>query len=184
MLDLETLGTTPDSAILAIGAVIFDPLAKTFGPEFYQAIDLTSSSEFGRIDPETVKWWMKQSYEAKSVFSDRNAQTLEDALQLFSQFVAAHGGNELRIWGNGAGFDNVILAYAYRACKLALPWNFRFDRDVRTIVELGIEAMGINPKTNQAARGIAHNALDDAKFQAQYVSDIYCSLMQHQSHQR
>lgn len=184
MLDLETLGTTPDSAIVAIGAVIFDPFTKTFGPEFYQAVDLTSSSEFGRVDPETIKWWMKQTNEAKSVFTDKNACSLEDALQSFSLFITSHGGNDVRIWGNGSGFDNVILAHAYRACKLALPWDFRFDRDVRTIVELGIETIGINPKTNQTARGVAHNALDDAKFQAKYVSDIYYALMHHHSHQR
>ena len=183
MLDLETLGTTPDSAILAIGAVIFDPLTKAIGPEFYQAIDVTSSSEFGKIDPETIKWWMAQSYEAKTVFSDKNASSLGDALQQFSQFVAANEGHELRVWGNGAGFDNVILAYAYRACNMAIPWNFRFDRDVRTIVELGTEILGINPKSNLRVRGVAHNALDDAKFQAKYVSDIYSALMQHQSRQ-
>ena len=178
MLDLETLGTTPDSAILAIGAVIFDPLTKTCGPEFYQVVDITSSSRFGKMDPETIKWWMAQGREARNVFSDSNAVLLEEALQLFSWFVATNGGHELRVWGNGAGFDNVILTYAYRACGLTPPWNFRFDRDVRTIVELGIEVLGINPKKNQTTRGVAHNALDDAKFQARYVSNIYCALMQ------
>lgn len=173
MLDLETLGTTPDSAILAIGAVIFDPLSQEIGEEFYQAVDITSSSQFGKIDPETLKWWMAQSADAKLVFSDEKACPLELALQRFSQFVMANGGNELRVWGNGSGFDNVILAYAYRACGIAIPWSFRLDRDVRTIVDLGRELFGTSPKTNMTFKGIAHNALDDARFQAEYVSEIY-----------
>ena len=39
MLDLETMGKSPDAAITAIGAVIFDVEGRSLGGEFYYALD-------------------------------------------------------------------------------------------------------------------------------------------------
>ena len=45
--DLETMGTKPDAAITAIGAVAFDLKSKTLGKEFYVVVDLASSMAAG-----------------------------------------------------------------------------------------------------------------------------------------
>ena len=44
MLDLETMGTQPDAAIVAIGAVEFDLEAAQLGRRFYQPVTLDSAA--------------------------------------------------------------------------------------------------------------------------------------------
>ncbi len=57
MLDLETWGTAPGSALRSIGAVFFDLDGKT-GETFYRNIDKQSCLDAGlKIDPATVSWW-------------------------------------------------------------------------------------------------------------------------------
>ena len=181
MLDLETMSTSSNAAIIAIGAVFFNPLNGT-GAEFYQAVDLASSSQYGEIDSETQKWWDKQSEAARAVFNDEHKTTLHHALERFSFWVNAHCSKDEKgsvnqiVWGNGCGFDNVILGNAYKALGMRQPWFFSNDRDVRTMVDLGRQLLNIDPKTDLAIDGTAHNALDDAKFQARYVSAIYQAL--------
>ena len=59
MLDLETMGNTSDSAIIAIGACYFDPKTGKIEGEFYKEISLESAVKYGgKVDPSTVVWWM------------------------------------------------------------------------------------------------------------------------------
>ncbi len=70
MLDLETMGNTPTSAIIAIGAVRFD---KKIKGKFYGVIDLESCLEDGlTVDASTIMWWMQQSDAARKAFEQRN----------------------------------------------------------------------------------------------------------------
>ena len=60
MIDLESLGTKPGSALVALGAVKFgngEILA-----EFYERIDVESCVQLGlEMDTSTVMWWLKQA---------------------------------------------------------------------------------------------------------------------------
>ena len=116
MLDLETMGNGPRAAIVAIGAVEFDPETGTVGERFYQAVDLaTAVSMGGEMDASTVLWWMQQGDEARAAFAKGGAH-LSKALMDFSTWLHERGApDDVRVWGNGAAFDNVILASAYRA---------------------------------------------------------------------
>lgn len=180
MLDLETMGNGSNAAIVAIGAVLFDPYSGTTTAEFYQEIKLTSAVHYGEMDASTVEWWMQQSDEARALFSKENQSnrlTLKDALTEFSEWM--NQGAEFKnrmVWGNGSGFDNTILGNAYKAARLRQPWPFYGDRDVRTMVDLGRQLRGANPKRDLPFDGVAHNALDDAKHQAKYVSAIWHAL--------
>lgn len=182
MLDLETMGSGSKAAIVSIGAVFFDPLTGDIGAEFYQVVSLNSSAHYGELDPSTVIWWMQQSEEARAVFKDESKTTLKAALESFSNWINEHcdlndkDKPEAVVWGNGATFDNVIMGNAYKATRLRQPWAFYNDRDVRTIVDLGRQLRGVDPKKDLELEGTAHNALDDAKFQVRYVSEIYKSL--------
>lgn len=176
MIDLETLSTAHDAAIISLGAVLFDPQKNQLGNEFYRVIKLSNQSADGVIDADTMSWWMKQSNEARAVFWDKNAIYLQEALIDFSDFVERYCGQDAQVWGNGATFDNIILGSAYRRHELRQPWNFRNDRDVRTVVELGRTLRNIDPKRSGTIEGIAHHALDDARFQAQYICTIYEAL--------
>ncbi|KTI48834.1 hypothetical protein ASV03_04715 [Enterobacter hormaechei subsp. steigerwaltii] len=177
MLDMETLGVSVSAPIISIAAVFFDPKTDSLGESFYKIITLESSLANGSIEPRTLAWWMAQSDEARRVFNDTSAVMLKDALYQFSEFVNSNGNTEpLQVWGNGASFDNAIIANAYRHFGLELPWPFRNDRDVRTIVTLCEELKNVNVLNMIEREGIHHNALDDAIYQARYVSLAYALL--------
>ncbi|EIV3811482.1 3'-5' exoribonuclease [Klebsiella aerogenes] len=180
MVDLETMGKKSNAPIVSIGAVIFDPATGFLGETFYKVVSLESAVSWGaEIDPSTVIWWMKQSSEARSEIANDNAIQLDDALLQFSEFVFENipGDCETaQIWGNGATFDNTILRSSFERACLECPWDYRNDRDVRTMVELG-KAIGFDAKTSIPFEGERHNALADAQHQARYVSAIWQRLI-------
>ncbi|HHT0275075.1 TPA: 3'-5' exoribonuclease domain-containing protein [Klebsiella oxytoca] len=180
MVDLETMGKKSDAPIVSIGAVIFNPETGFLGETFYKVVSLESAVSWGaEIDPSTVIWWMKQSSEARSEIANDNAIQLDDALLQFSEFVFENipGGCETtQIWGNGASFDNTVLRSSFERACLDYPWDYRNDRDVRTMVELG-KAIGFDAKTSIPFEGERHNALADAQHQARYVSAIWQRLI-------
>lgn len=180
MVDLETMGKKSDAPIVSIGAVIFDPETGFLGETFYKVVSLESAVSWGaEIDPSTVIWWMKQSSEARSEIANDNAIQLDDALLQFSEFVFENipGGCETaQIWGNGATFDNTVLRSSFERACLECPWDYRNDRDVRTMVELG-KAIGFDAKTSIPFECERHNALADAQHQARYVSAIWQRLI-------
>lgn len=174
MIDLETLGVTTTAPVVSIGAVFFDVDTATTGNRFYQAITLDSAMGHGVVESSTLRWWLQQSERARAVFSDANALTFSQALTEFSAFVADNvQGEEFEVWGNGSSFDNAILANCYARLSMPLPWKFRNDRDMRTIIALCKELKGIDPLEAIERIGIHHNALDDAFFQAQSVINAY-----------
>ncbi|MDM3073908.1 exonuclease [Citrobacter sp. Cf145] len=179
MVDMETMGNSPDAPIVSIGAVFFDPSTGNTGAEFYQVVSLESSMSFGmKPDASTIQWWLKQSSEARSAILVDEAMGLLETLELLADFIAenaANGNHTVQLWGNGCSFDNVILrrAYALTDTPFAVPfWN---DRDVRTMVELG-KSVGINPRYDIPFEGDMHNALSDARHQVKYVSAIWQRL--------
>jgi len=157
MLDLETLATTPHAAVIAIGAVRLNS-----PDEFYVVITQNSNEAAGlEVDPSTVLWWSKQSPEARAEFEGGKGITLPEALARFAVWL----GRDAIVWGNGAAFDNVILASAYRACGFPVPWNFWHDKCYRTVA-------GMAPSIERQRVGTYHNALDDAKTQAAHLLAI------------
>ena len=97
MVDLETLGTTPGSAILSIGACVFNeakedpaPIASYWAGDnnYYRNIDLLDSTFRGlTVDPRTSKWWSEQSIEAVGVLT-KHSVSLKGALNTFSNFLS------------------------------------------------------------------------------------------------
>ncbi len=164
MLDLETMGTRPTSAITAIGAVIFDPDTQQLGTEYHRIIHLESCEREGfTMDASTVLWWLKQSPEALAIYSSQHAMPIADALQEFSDWLG-YLKNPI-IWGNGSDFDNLLLSNAYKTCKLGVPWKFWNNRCYRTMKSL-------YPHVELTRVGTHHNALDDAKSQALHLMRI------------
>ncbi|EPM4108303.1 3'-5' exoribonuclease domain-containing protein [Escherichia coli] len=178
MIDLETMGKNPDAPIISIGAIFFDPQTGEMGPEFSKTIDLETAG--GVIDRDTIKWWLKQSREAQSAILTDEIP-LDDALLQLREFIAENSGEFfVQVWGNGANFDNVILRRSYERQGIPCPWHYHNDRDVRTIVELG-KAIDFDARTAIPFEGERHNALDDARYQAKYVSAIWQKLIPSQA---
>jgi len=170
MIDLETLNTTPDSTILTIGAVKFDP----FGQElkdprmdsFYAKVDLDSCDRIGlTTSDDTIAWWANQSKEAQAAAFDTEGRIpIEDA---FAQLYKFCWGAK-RVWSNGATFDIIICEHVFRKINRACPWKFWEVRDVRTAFDLGI-----NPLRPPVT---AHHALEDAWNQAVGIQNVYNTL--------
>ena len=178
MIDLETMGKNPDAPIISIGAIFFDPQTGDMGPEFSKTIDLETAG--GVIDRDTIKWWLKQSREAQSAIMTDEIP-LDDALLQLREFIDENSGEFfVQVWGNGANFDNTILRRSYERQGIPCPWRYYNDRDVRTIVELG-KAIDFDARTAIPFEGERHNVLDDARYQAKYVSAIWQKLIPSQA---
>ena len=168
--DLETMGTNPDAPINSIGGKFFDPETGEMGPEFSKTIDAKTGG--GTVDISTIEWWLVQSSEARSAILV-NQIPLDDALLQFREFISEHSDEKfVQVWGNGATLDNAILRRSYERQGIPCPWRYCNDRDVRTIVELG-KTIGFDARTAIPFEGVPHNALDDARHQAKYVSAIW-----------
>lgn len=168
MLDIETMGNGSCSSIVSIGAVEFDINTGKTGKTFYLGVDLQSCLDAGlKVDASTVYWWLGQSDEARAAICKKGA-SLSSALISFSAFC----DKTKNIWGNSARFDMGILSDAYRVIGLGLPWDFRNERDVRTLVAFAPEI-----KKKAVFKGTEHNPIDDCKFQIQYCSKIWKSLI-------
>lgn len=160
MLDIETMGNTPNSAIVAIGAVRFS--SRGISDSFQVTISLKSSLDAGlEVDASTVMWWMKQSEDARFALS-LDTIRLSSALISFSKWI----GDNVIMWGNGSAFDNVILANSYRKLNYEVPWKFWNDRCYRTVKNMF-------PNTKIIRMGTHHNALHDAQTQAGHLLNIF-----------
>ena len=170
MIDLETLATSTDAAILTIGAVKFDPFGRELKEpamdSFYVRVDLDSCDEIGLVtNDDTIAWWANQSKEAKEeAFSESNRIHIKDAFDQLYKFC----WGAKRVWSNGAAFDVVICETVFKRIGKAVPWNFWQVRDVRTAFDLGINP--IRPPVT------AHHALEDAWNQAVGIQNVYNTL--------
>jgi hypothetical protein len=161
MLDLETMGTGANSVILAIGAVRFYPDSREILDTFYAVLSTVEQEYLGSTtDEATEKWWLSQSKEARTVLSSPMT-SLYPALQAFSDWMDA--GSE--VWGNGADFDNAMLAELHRKVGMTQPWKFFNNRCYRTMKNMF-------PRVTFKRMGVYHNAVDDAKSQAVHLMNI------------
>jgi len=168
MLDLETMGNGPGAAIIAIGACYFGKHG--VGETFYRIVSLESSVQCGGImDASTVLWWMQQGDAARTEFSRKGVEIVTALIEF-----AAWCDPDAEVWGDGAAFDNVILASAYRRMNLPIPWKFWNDRCYRTVKSRSNVPM-------PPRKGTAHNALDDAINQAYHLIAIDASVNNHHS---
>lgn len=167
MLDLETMGNKSQSAIISIGAVEFSIETGETGREFHERISLQSSIDAGLIvNGSTVMWWLMQNEAARKEIT-KPGDGLKNVLEKLRSFMGCLG--DFQIWGNGVRFDIGILEDAYVALGYeTMPWNFRNERDVRTLVSFAPSIKEQFPFT-----GVEHNPIDDCKYQIKYCSEIW-----------
>lgn len=170
MLDLETMGTGPRSAIVSIGAVAFDPMGtepiETL-PAFYRTVDLASCLRWGlEVDGPTVYWWLRQSEEARQALTAEAPTSLAVVLAEFRHWYSLVGSGE--VWGHST-FDPVLLRSASDALSVELPWDHKRTRDIRTLCDLGAQ-LGIAVLPLEG--GVKHRADDDARYQVHLVRTL------------
>lgn len=178
MIDLETIGTRPGSAILTIGAVRFDPAATDFvDPQdsiplslptetaFYRRIDRDSCARLGLTeDADTLSWWSRQAPEARREAFD--AAPRHDIAEVMAEF-ARWCGRDPFPWSHGASFDVVLCEAVFERLGIRAPWKFWNVRDTRTLYAF----TGEKPIRDRNH----HHALCDAAAQASAVQRAYAS---------
>lgn len=137
-------------------------------------------------DPRTVQWWSEQSDEAQAAFA--NPVDLREGLTMFADWLTRQAypaihiydspiftpPTNIKLWSHGSHFDSPILAAAYRAVGLPVPWHYRAPRDTRTCFDLvGIDDHSEWLKQHPGPLGIPHHALDDSICQARAVCGAY-----------
>lgn len=161
MIDIETLSTKKNAAVLSIGAVYFNRETGCTGDRFYARISKESALEHGVYDDDTLEWWGKQSQEARDEAFGGTLTAYEVACS-FRDFIKP----DTKVWGNGSVFDITILESWFDANGVAVPWDFWNVRDVRTIVDW----FDIDVKSF-TRDGVHHNAIDDCLYQIKYMCE-------------
>lgn len=182
-IDLETLSTLPNAAILSIGAVQFNRDTGKIGKKFSTTVNIDDAIKHGHVSGDTLSWWVMGG--AAGVTSDDNAAVLE----CFDDAAVDMGGNDKpnlhaalcrlvtfvkdcspnpRVWGNGATADITWLesAFASAGGGMKVPWHFKGIRDMRTLVE----AAQLDVDTVKKVDGPKHTAIVDAEWQAHAIA--------------
>jgi len=166
MIDLETLATTPNAAILTIGACLFDPRGTDVHSKFYERIKLESQEDYGRtINEDTLQWWSQQDPQIQEDAFGEGVDRIDlrDAMKKLYTF----GLGTSNVWSHGSVFDVVIIEDICRSFQQAVTWKFWEVRDTRTLFDLAGVSVRIEGK---------HNALTDAVAQAKAVQESYAKL--------
>jgi len=173
MLDLETLGTSPGSIVLSIGAAstVRDSLDEQL--VFSKKISVISSMRAGLTsDDETLRWWKSQPDNVWAAAVE-GGEELESVLASFGTWLVElrsfkterqAAGNRLRLWGDANSFDIVLLECAYKAAGVPVPWTYREEFDYRTLRSLF--------QSEKPPKKVIHDALSDARAQLEHLQQI------------
>lgn len=170
MIDIETLGKDSNSVILTVGGVKFDPNHPEKGThsDFYYRLEVDEQIDKGRhVDEDTIAWWGTQdSAVMEEALGDENRTSCEQVLRDLNRWLV---GTE-SVWSQGVVFDIVLMESLYKDYNIPYPWPFWNVRDSRTL-------FGILPEDPRKSKTFdAHNALEDARIQAECVQEAIQQL--------
>lgn len=173
MVDLETLGVSNNSVICSIGIVEFDMKSGKTGNVFYNRVNIQSCIDLGMsVTGSTIEWWLKQDLEARRKIYEGDSLSIRETLFRLNEFLSFFEDlSDIQIWGNSNRFDLGILENTYKVCNIPIPWNYRNERDVRTLSSLRPEI-----KKNSNNTGIPHDPISDCLFQIKYCCLVYNEL--------
>lgn len=181
VIDIETLGVGLRPVIIAVGAVALDEHYEVIG-RFYRAV--RGDTQPGRtMDYDTVRWWaVKTSPAAREAVFHADACTLRRTVVDFVSWVMPDPGlmfgAGVQFWGKGPEFDNVIWHDAFVCYDdsdfLSKVWTYRNNQSIRT-VELMAKSLGITVEVPDT--GIAHHALCDAEWEAEYLRQVMHKIL-------
>jgi len=173
-LDIEAAGTTPGSVVFSIG-IANDKTEE----ELYVVLPFTIQMQNHLTsDKRTMIWHEKDNPEWPALQAqleeknDTGLAGLGEALELVIQYFndEAREAYPRRVWMKSPSFDGVMLRELFTTVGYELPWEFREERDVRTIMALAKEFAALYDFPDYSEN--AHDALADAKHQLAVVK--YC----------
>ena len=178
--DLETLGSRPDSIVVDISVVTFDP-----DPTVVQSFDelckagrrfkLSIAAQRGvrSTMATTIAWWKEQSAEAKkNLKASPDDLTVEEAIPQIIDYLKSQGVNPWKSlgWCRGMSFDFPIFVdmirqtYKTDVTDDLEPVKFWAQRDIRTAIEsLSLtRGMSMTPLQKGKLDGfVAHDSIHD-----------------------
>jgi hypothetical protein len=158
MIDFETLGNGKDKCICQVGAVFFNNITGELGAEFKANIDAaTHAAVGGKLDADTVYWWLAQSRAAQDSILGPKVSILE-AMTSLNEFLAPAA----RVWSH-ATFDFVTLMETFKQLNLKPTVSYKQGLDLRTLCYLA--GTSVSDFTRE---GVHHDGLEDAKHQVKY----------------
>lgn len=171
MVDIETFGTSSNSVITSISLVEFDINTGKTNREVEYHIDINSSLEAGlHIDGGTVLWWLSQPKEAQELLVGGQHVAGFQLIEVLN-YVADFLNTTQYIWGNSPRLDLGLMADSYKKLNMDIPWDFRKERDVRTLVAFAPEI-----KENMEFVGTPHYGIDDCHHQIKYCCETWKKL--------
>lgn len=150
MLDIETLSTGPNAAIVQVGAVLFEAVGG--GHVLLGSTPEGVDRLFSRyirpapgttVDAETVAWWLWQQQRARSRLAHgllNSPHSEEDAMRELLDWPSSLGykWEDMRVWSHGPSFGAPLLEAAF--CRSGVlrraPWSYSMLRDTGTLFEL------------------------------------------------
>lgn len=177
--DFETLGVSTNAPPIQLAAAAFELNSNDiwfpYISAFNEHITFKSLQEYS-YTPEysTVQWWCSSdsiSNDARrKVFKDRNnAKDLNTVIGNFTQwFYTLEQEYEIvGIWCH-ASFDDPILRNIVHRLNVNMPYKYSLVRDLRTLIALK------GKSTIDKSKYIAHDALEDCKYQAETIKELLC----------
>ncbi len=169
MTDIETLASTPDAAVIAIGLCCFKR------HEIVETCEILIDPQLaiGHRDPRTIDWWRQQDPQVlKKMFSGTDEPWR--ACDKMVNFVKTYEKHLEGFWANPPQFDIIILRNLFDRCGKKFPVHFRKERDFRTLKSFA-HAKKIDYQS--AYEGInKHDAVDDAVAQAKATQIILSAM--------
>lgn len=184
IVDLETLGTDVDSTVIQIAASEFDiTTGELVGDSFESCLDLTYCRDI-KVSGSTLSFWLKDKH---------NQQTLQEILvkgkycsesQMWNAFYSwlikksIECNGELKLWGNGISFDNMIIRHHLGKERYSQAVKFWNERDARTLVDMYCRKAKISDRDfkNSIPNENKHDAMSDIIWEAKFLSAAYNGL--------
>lgn len=181
MVDIETLGNKTDSTIFQIAAIAFDIKTGATIGSFNKIADIEQNS-ITYTTGSTLKWWLNTNKELLTDLLNKGKGSSEQLLIDFHEWLTdAKLNSDVYLWGNGILFDNKMIQHQFEDAGLEYPIFYKNDRDVRTIVDLAGEKLGISEKELKDKfknkELVEHDAFDDVKYQIDLVVGCYDLLV-------
>lgn len=181
MLDIETLGTENNTTVIQLSSVAFNITNGDIISEFNEFIDIGQTKELN-VTGSTIKWWLKTDVNLfKELIEKGNLSEKEVFEKFYNWMKELQETYSLYLHGNSPMFDNQIVKTKLTQYGFSYPIAYKNDRCVRTIVDLYCAKKGITEKQfkdiHKSDDLVAHNGLDDCKFQIKFVVEAYKDLV-------
>ena len=154
--DFETLGDQYTGVAVSLAVLKFNENNYTLNPYNYK--DLVSQTAFikfnveeqvtkykRRIEKPTLKWWEKQSVEAREQLKPSPSDlSISDLWKFLTDYM--QGMDVRRVYTRGNMFDPVLMESLLYACDKGIPYPWWNVRDTRSFLDGLLWGSDINDK--------------------------------------